>query len=260
MPPIQPRDNRGYGYIPDLPDHRDRPLSITQHLTEGALPPATMLHQQSAFQFPIYDQGDLGSCVGNATAAAIQYLYRKNKKPNVTPSRLAIYYGARKIEGTTASDAGCMIRDAIKVIVKEGAGAESLWPYTIAAFKRAPSAAYTRNAMLHQALVYERVNQDRDIIRRVLASGYPIIFGISVYDGFESKEVEKTGVVNYPAASETLLGGHAILMSGYNEDVVFARNSWGPRWGMKGYFSLPWDYVLNPDLAEDFWVVKGVET
>lgn len=260
MSRIIPRDNGWFGYVPDLPDHRDRPLSITQHLFEGAIPASAMLHRQAAFQFPIYDQGNLGSCVGNATAAAIQYLYRKNKKPNVTPSRLAIYYGARKIEGTIASDAGCMIRDAIKVVVKEGAGAEAYWPYTISQFRRPPSAAYTRNAQIHQALVYERVAQDRDLIRRVIASGFPIVYGISVFDSFDTKDTERTGVVPYPADSETMLGGHAILMCGYDEQFVYSRNSWGSTWGMRGYFTLPWDYVLNPDLAEDFWVIKGIET
>jgi C1A family cysteine protease len=254
------RDNSWFGYVPDLPDHRDRPLAITQHLFEGAVPPAAKLYAQSAFQFPVYDQGPIGSCVGNAVAAAIQYLYRRNKRPNVTPSRLAIYYGARRMEGTTMSDAGCMIRDAIKVVVKDGAGAESLWKYDVASYKKQPPRSYYQNAALHQALVYERVAQDRDVIRRVIASGYPIVFGVSVFDSFDTRETERTGAVPYPADSEAMLGGHAILMSGYDERVVWARNSWGGAWGQRGYFTLPWEYVLNPDLAEDFWVIKGVET
>lgn len=258
--PLVARNNQWFGYVPDLPDHRDHSLRITQHLFEGAIPTEAKLHTTSPFQFPIYDQGPIGSCVGNATAAAIQFLYRKLHRPNVTPSRLAIYYGARKIEGTVASDAGCMIRDAIKVVVKEGAGAESYCPYVPTNFKRSPSASYYKNATSHQALVYERVVQDRDIIRRVLASGYPIIFGVSVFDSFDTRDTERTGIVPYPKDSETMLGGHAILMCGYDEHVVYSRNSWGPKWGMKGYFTMPWDYVLNPDLAEDFWVIKSIET
>lgn len=256
---VVPRDIAWLGYVPDLPDHRDHPLSITHHLVEGAIPASTALHTLSPFQFPIYDQGALGSCVGNATAAAMQYLFRKLKMPNFTPSRLAIYYGARKIERSTSIDAGCMIRDAIKVVVKEGVAPESLWPYTIRAFARAPSTAYQREATRHQALVYERVIQDRDIIRRVLATGYPIIFGVSVFDSFDTPATTRTGTIPYPADSESMLGGHAMLLSGYDEHVVTVRNSWGASWGRKGYCTIPWEYILNPDLAEDFWVIKSVE-
>lgn len=253
------RDNSWLGYVPDLPDHRDFSLRITQHLFDGDIPVAANLSDRSAFQFPIYDQGPLGSCVGNATAAAMQYLFRKNKLPNFTPSRLAIYYGARRIEGSITSDAGCMIRDAIKVVVKDGVAPEALWPYRVNAFSRAPSSAYVREATHHQALVYERVAQDRDVLRRVVASGYPVIFGVSVFESFDTPETQRTGAIPYPSDRETMLGGHAMLMAGYGEQGILVRNSWGASWGAKGYCTMPWDYILNPDLAEDFWVIKSVE-
>ena len=55
---------------------------------------------------PVYDQGQLGSCTGNAIAGAVQFDREKQKlKPDFVPSRLFIYYGERVIEGTV--DIGC---------------------------------------------------------------------------------------------------------------------------------------------------------
>jgi C1A family cysteine protease len=96
-------------------------------------------------------------------------------------------------------------------------------------------------------------------IKRALAAGYPIVFGISVYDSFESDAVAKNGVVPMPKKTEKLLGGHAILMSGYTKSRVKFRNSWGESWALDGYGTLPLAYVLSTDLASDFWIAKIVE-
>ena len=57
---------------------------------------------------PVYDQGQLGSCTGNAIAGAVQFDREKQKlKPDFVPSRLFIYYGERVIEGTVDSDSRC---------------------------------------------------------------------------------------------------------------------------------------------------------
>jgi C1A family cysteine protease len=36
------------------------------------------------------------------------------------------------------------------------------------------------------------------------------------------------------------------------------RNSWGPGWGMAGYFTLPYAYLTDANLADDFWTVRMV--
>ena len=62
-----------------------------------------------------------------------------------------------------------------------------------------------------------------------LASGYPFVFGFTVYDSFESQQVAKTGVVPMPAAGESVLGGHAVMAVGYDDSQqrFIVRNSWG---------------------------------
>jgi C1A family cysteine protease len=85
--------------------------------------------------------------------------------------------------------------------------------------------------------------------------------GFTVYDSFESDEVARTGNANMPASNEALLGGHAVLCIGYDDATqrFLIRNSWGSDWGNKGNFTLPYEYLLNPDLSDDFWAIKVVE-
>ena len=83
-------------------------------------------------------------------------------------------------------------------------------------------------------------------------------FGFDVYSSFESEEVAATGIVPMPTDSDTCVGGHAVCAVGYDDSkgVMIVRNSWGLSWGMKGYFTLPYAYISNPNLASDFWAIE----
>lgn len=61
-----------------------------------------------------------------------------------------------------------------------------------------------------------------------------------------------------PKNGEAELGGHACVVCGYNNDskTFLVRNSWGTSWGMAGYFTLPYEYLLNENLSDDFWTVR----
>jgi C1A family cysteine protease len=93
-----------------------------------------------------------------------------------------------------------------------------------------------------------------------LAAGYPFVFGFTVYESFESASVAKTGVVPYPSTGEKVLGGHAVLAVGYDDasQRFIVRNSWGPGWGMKGYFTIPYSYLTDNNLSDDFWTIRMV--
>jgi C1A family cysteine protease len=243
-----------YGWLPDLPDHRDILYKISQ---PRKLPASADL--RSALPAP-WDQGQLGSCTGNATAAALAYGRAMQSLPFIVPSRLMLYYNARALEGTTATDVGAQIRDAIKAAADLGACSEDLWPYDEAQFATPPDQAAVAAALKDRAVGYRRVPQDMTSIRTCLAEGDPIVFGFSVYDSFEGSAVAFSGKLDLPTQSESMIGGHAVLAVGYDdtERTLLVRNSWGTDWGMSGHFTMPYDYISNPSLADDLWTIRLV--
>ena len=251
------RKQKRYGWRPDTPDMRDYLLAVAPAKT---LPPSVSLRKQMP---PVYDQGQLGSCTANSIGAIIELNELKQKeKDAATPSRLFIYYNERVMEGTVNEDSGAEIRDGIKSVAQLGAPPETVWPYDILKFAKKPPAKAYSEAKKHQALRYARVNQDAMAIQNVLASGYAISFGFTVYSSFES-DVGSDGIVPMPQPDEKVLGGHAVVAVGYKPikgQLYFeCRNSWGTGWGDKGYFWMPASYVTSPSLASDFWVIEQVE-
>ena len=252
----RPRKIARYGWIPDQPDQRDHLYAApTQFL--AALPPSADLRRRCP---PVYNQGQLGSCTANAIGAAIEFDRLKQKLPDFVPSRLFIYYNERVIEGTVRSDSGAQIRDGIKSVASVGVCPEPEWPYRIAKFATRPPARAYKDALADRAVSYQSLVQDINQMKGCLASGYPFVFGFTVYTSFESPEVAKTGHAPLPGAGEQQIGGHAVMAVGYDDSQqwVIVRNSWGPSWGMKGYFTLPYAYLTQPNLAADFWTIRLV--
>ena len=250
-PHAQPMRHR-WGWKPDAPDPRDYAFAPPRL---AALPPSVDL--RPAFPAP-YDQGQLGSCTANAIAGAIEFLQGKEKQPESVPSRLFIYYNERAIEGTVSEDSGAQIRDGVKSVATLGACAETLWPYDVSQFTVKPSDACYADALGHKVAQYLRLAQTVTDMQACLAAGYPFVFGFTVYASFESDLVAATGVVPMPATGEAMLGGHAVLAVGYDQAAqrFLVRNSWGATWGQQGYFTIPFDYLADPQLASDFWTIR----
>ena len=83
---------------------------------------------------PIFDQGSIGSCTGNAISAcyAYQYKLQHNSEMEIKtyiPSRLFIYYNERLLSNRVSIDSGSSIKDGIKAINQFGTCPEELWPY-----------------------------------------------------------------------------------------------------------------------------------
>lgn len=241
-----------YHWVRDKPDNRDYRYQIIPK----TIPASVDLRPLCT---PIEDQGNLGSCTGQAIAGAIEYLNKKSGRPTDV-SRLFIYYYERVILGTVNYDSGAYIRDGIKVVNKSGASLEKYWPYVISRYRTKPNNLSIQDASRRKVLLYERA-LDFNACINALANGYPVTVGFDVYSSFVNKTNTTTGVMSYPnVAREALLGGHAVLLVGYNNSTnrFIARNSWGTRWGDRGYFYMPYDVIKNTTMSDDFWVIKTV--
>lgn len=241
-----------------MPDQRDLEFAARPSLLKK-LPAKIDLKKVCP---PVYDQEDLGSCTANAIGAAFEFELRKqNLKNDFMPSRLFIYYNERVIENSVDTDNGAMIRDGIKSVNKLGVCPETMLSYDIAKFTKKPSTACYTNAKKHLVTSYHRVTRLLNQMKGCLADGYPFVFGFTVYESFESNSVSKTGVVNMPKKNELTIGGHAVMAVGYDDTAkrFIVRNSWGNSWGQKGYFTMPYDYLLNAGLSDDFWTIRLVK-
>src|SRR5438105_503792 len=132
---ISKRSPKWYGWLPDLPDHRDFLYrAIAPKLLR--LPPKIDLRSRCS---PVENQGNLGSCTANALIGTLEFLEIKNGVKFVDLSRLFLYYNERRMEGTVDQDSGAFIRDGIKSLSKEGACPEREWPYNVSAFAKKPN-------------------------------------------------------------------------------------------------------------------------
>ena len=246
-----------FGWLRDIPDQRDH-LYAAPVAALVALPPSIDLRNQCP---TVYDQGQLGSCTANGIGGAIQFDRMKQKlTPDFVPSRLFIYYNERVIEHTVNSDSGAMIRDGVKSVSKQGVCPETDWPYDITQFAKKPPTNCYKEALQYKAVQYQRLLQNVNQLKGCLASGYPFVFGFTVYDSFESQTVAQTGIVPMPGSAEQVLGGHCVVAVGYDDSQqrFFIRNSWGTGWGMQGYCTMPYAYLTDANLSSDFWTIRLV--
>lgn len=248
----------GYGWVRDLPDARDFLYAAPLIRFPQGLPPGIDLRPECP---PVYDQGQLGCCTGNGIAGAIEFDQRKQGTKEFTPSRLFIYYNERVMEGTVSQDSGAQVRDGIKSVATLGAPPETDWPYDISKFTDRPPAAAYADAKQDLVSAYSRVAQNLLQMQGCLAEGYPFVLGFTVYESFEGQEVADTGIVPMPSSGEKVVGGHCVVAVGYDNTNrrFIIRNSWGTGWGLQGYFMMPYEYLLDPHLASDFWTIRSVK-
>lgn len=240
------------GWLPDLPDVRDFLWNPSLSSSSAPLRPVVDMRSKCP---PIEDQLNIGSCTSQALVGNIEFLQLKAGKPLLNLSRLFVYYNERLLENDVRRDSGAMLRDGIKTLVQYGVCPESTWPYKVRAFAHKPTKnAYTR-ARDRRIAAYFRLGTLEQMLR-CLSDGFPFVFGFTVYESFESREVQQSGILSIPGMDEKAIGGHAVMAVGYNIDkkIFIIRNSWGTSWGMDGYFTMPFRYVEL--LADDFWTIQ----
>lgn len=199
-----------------------------------------------------YDQLSMGSCTSNSVCKLYQYHY-----PSFNPSRLFLYQQELKIDGNWGEDAGSTVQTAFNALKKFGVPSEESWSYDINNFTKEPEISIYNEALLNRSLSDGIIEQNLNSIKSCLADPLhqnPISLGILLFNSFENHHVMKTGIVPMPDyTKQVLLGGHCILLTGYDDNTRYFEilNSWGENVGDKGYFYIPYDYILNSMFTSD---------
>jgi len=188
----------------------------------------------------------------------------KQGLPLIDFSRLFPYWNARVAEGTQASDSGAVIADVFAASQTLGDCPYSDLPTDPSLVTVAPSTQAVSDAIQHKTIQATRIwgstgeGLEYHFKHCIDVLGLPPVYGITVYESFESDAVASSGIVPMPAAGEQVLGGHCIVGVAYDDtaQMVTCDNSWGTSWGQSGRFQIPYSYIFDPDMADDFHAVQ----
>lgn len=240
-----------YNLTRDKFDERDFELELESTINSIDLPSKTDLRSLCP---PVFDQGQEGSCTANAGVAA-RIMLLNNTSVNL--SRAFLYYEERKLENSVTRDSGANLRDCCKALQSYGVCEESYMPYLATSISTAPTPKALQNGLKYKIQSYTRLQTLNDIKTSLAINKKPVIIGMLVYSSMESDTVSKTGKLPMPSMIEAQLGGHAVLVVGYIDNLtstsagsLIIRNSWGD----KGYFYMPYEYFDN--YTFDYWVIN----
>jgi len=218
------------------------------NLLDLALPPSIDTRSSCG---PVKDQGNEGSCTAHAGTSAAEWVYRRylSQKPIFSPQ----YTYAKELlaQGDFPSDDGSDGVTLCETLISSGVCELSLYPYVAGEILK-PTPAQDANAATHRFGAYHGLVGSKTACS-VLGdpTPWPVEIGFTVYESFESDAVASTGIMPLPKAGEQILGGHEVLMVGYDIGVsptvrpagcppaALIQNSWGTGWGLGGFFWMP---------------------
>lgn len=166
---------------------------------------------------PVLDQGSEGACVGFSISGDLGASPVRIR--NVTDAvAKTLYREAQAIDGIDDSAGGTSVNAGMKVAVRRGFYSSYRWAFSL------------------------------EDVRQSLIQVGPVVIGINWYSGMYEAP---NGLVE---VSGELVGGHAILLTGYSRprDAYRWRNSWGREYGTNGSA-----YIKAEDLYRLLITEKG---
>jgi C1A family cysteine protease len=215
---------------------------VAQPAPEAPLRAPASLDYTAQMQ-PVRDSGAEGSVDGFAVASALEYQLRVHRHATVRISPRYLYYYARKAGGLDVnSDSGATLANAMTALATKGAVTERAWPYVAGKYAQAPPSGV---AFAKHYSAEGRPLHGPDDIKAALQRSGPVVAGMTLYESFQSPRVTATGVIPDPKPDDSVVGGHAICIVGYDDRKRLFKfeNSWGPHWGDHGYGFVSYGYM-----------------
>lgn len=253
------RAQKMFGEI--LPDDFEQKTTFTQqnNIDTNNLPKAIDLSLKLP---PAGNQNPRGTCWAFAsTYALISYIYnrvkadnfflQKNGDPDYTKIKSPEIPVQLYFEGQVDCDQGALSKDLLLKTLKEyGSLNWSEIPYSYKCNRpltKLKKIEAKKNTLLDYDVEVIR-NTDMISMKRVLSMEQPLLISIAVDDNFSNipDDVKGSGSPMWKEYGYSQ-GGHAMTIVGYNDTLsaVKVLNSWGTKWGNKGYLWISYKILNN---------------
>ena len=236
-----------------LPDIIERPCEEDYHPIENR---QTQVDLRESFT-AIKDQGSLGACSAFAMVGIYEYILKKNHQ-QLDLSESFVYYNVRKADHCEQEDCGSSLYSIIVSMGTDGVCLERLCPYSTNP-DMSPSPEAYADAQTRKIVKVLNVKPKVEDIKSAVAQGYPVAISLKIFDSFNAD----AGFVQRPSdedIKEGRFGNHAMIVCGYSDDerVFIVRNSWGTKFGDKGYCYIPYSYIADENLLNVACIITEI--
>jgi len=211
-------------------------------------------------EFKVFDQGQQASCTANCGSADKAYDEIVRGDYPSPFSRAFLYYQERVIEGSTDGDNGANMETIGLALAKYGVCLDNMMPYNDQDYSTTPNSNDYSNALSWVSAPTQQQLTVDQVKATLYQSQYPVRFGTPIPKSYVSNI---GGWIPVPKKKEEILGGHALLIVGYNDALsdpngnnagyYIILNSWGLQEGDQGFDYVPYEFMNIYASQIEFW-------